>query len=312
MADESRIEKELAGDEYSYKSRIEQFIAWLNEDIPTHPEPKSRIEEQLAAMTPGGGGSATLIEKTATENGVYNASDDSADGYSKFTVAVPTDDAYFGIPVAKTFADTHNLEHKIFSTTEYDRLEVLPSMFLYSSSVFDYDSVTTTSNTEARLYFGNVQAKTSPYQEVDPSWTLGTYGGNFSDTFRVNISSSTDWDAEMVANSNAVLMMAPRADGYMSMSFGRAGANKCAWWSCYYQGEFRTVKSFGETPGHYTDLTINTRGNYMVLAPLMDNSGTSIVDGLYQVLYGDPQLCGFYEVGGQLFYISAGIAIKDE
>lgn len=310
MADESRIERELAGDEYSYKSRIEQFIAWLNEDIPTHPEPKSRIEEQLAAMTPGGGGSATLIEKTATENGVYNASDDSADGYSKFTVEVPTDDAYFGVPVAKTFADTHNLEHKIFSTTEYDRLEVLPSMFLYSSSVFDYDSMYD-SDREVHLYFGNVQARTAPYTN-DPSWALGTYSGDFSDTFRVNISSGTDWNAEMVANSDAVLMMAPRANGYMSMSFGRAGANKCAWWSCYYEGNFRTVKSFGETPSSYTDLTINTRGNYMLLVPLMDNSGTSIVDGLYQVIYGNPQLCGFYEVGGQMFYIAAGIAIKDE
>lgn len=36
----------------------------------------------------GGGGSATLIEKSITENGTYNASDDSADGYSKVTVDV--------------------------------------------------------------------------------------------------------------------------------------------------------------------------------------------------------------------------------
>jgi hypothetical protein len=36
----------------------------------------------------GGGDSATLIEKSITENGVYNASDDNADGYSKVTVDV--------------------------------------------------------------------------------------------------------------------------------------------------------------------------------------------------------------------------------
>lgn len=36
----------------------------------------------------GGGGSATLIEKSITENGIYNASEDSADGYSKVTVDV--------------------------------------------------------------------------------------------------------------------------------------------------------------------------------------------------------------------------------
>ena len=89
MADESRIERELSGSQMSYDSRIEEFIAWLKEDIPTHPEPKSRIEEQLASMTPGGGGSATLIEKTIIQNGIYKASDDEADGYSKVTVNIP-------------------------------------------------------------------------------------------------------------------------------------------------------------------------------------------------------------------------------
>lgn len=36
----------------------------------------------------GGGGSATLIEKSITENGTYTASSDNADGYSKVTVNV--------------------------------------------------------------------------------------------------------------------------------------------------------------------------------------------------------------------------------
>lgn len=89
MPDESRIEQELADEAYSYDSRIEEFIAWLNEEIPTHPEPRSRIEEQLASMTPGGGGSATLIEKQIIQNGIYSAADDEADGYSKVTVDIP-------------------------------------------------------------------------------------------------------------------------------------------------------------------------------------------------------------------------------
>jgi hypothetical protein len=36
------------------------------------------------------GGGSTLITKTITENGTYNASDDSADGYSKVNVSIPT------------------------------------------------------------------------------------------------------------------------------------------------------------------------------------------------------------------------------
>lgn len=37
-----------------------------------------------------GSGGSTLIEKSITANGTYNASDDSADGYSKVTVQVPS------------------------------------------------------------------------------------------------------------------------------------------------------------------------------------------------------------------------------
>ena len=43
----------------------------------------------LAKKLGGGGGSATLIEKSVNANGVYNAADDEADGYSKVTVNVP-------------------------------------------------------------------------------------------------------------------------------------------------------------------------------------------------------------------------------
>ena len=38
---------------------------------------------------PTGGGGSTLITKSITENGTYDASDDSADGYSEVTVNVP-------------------------------------------------------------------------------------------------------------------------------------------------------------------------------------------------------------------------------
>ena len=37
---------------------------------------------------PSGGG--TLVTKTVTDNGVYNAVDDEADGYSVVTVVIPT------------------------------------------------------------------------------------------------------------------------------------------------------------------------------------------------------------------------------
>lgn len=46
------------------------------------------VDGQLAVGEGGGGGGSTLIAKTITSNGVYFASDDNVDGYSKVTVNV--------------------------------------------------------------------------------------------------------------------------------------------------------------------------------------------------------------------------------
>lgn len=49
----------------------------------------------------GGGGSATLITKEITANGTYNASDDSADGYSSVTVNVSSGGSSMNVQIAQ-------------------------------------------------------------------------------------------------------------------------------------------------------------------------------------------------------------------
>lgn len=65
------------------------------------PEPITRLEKYWAYIAEngggGGGGSAVLINKSITENGTYNASDDSADGYSIVTVNVDAPSPSLGI-----------------------------------------------------------------------------------------------------------------------------------------------------------------------------------------------------------------------
>lgn len=52
----SRIEGELDGVAYTNKSRIEEYIAYIKGDSQTKPDkPRSRIEEQLDSISPGGG-----------------------------------------------------------------------------------------------------------------------------------------------------------------------------------------------------------------------------------------------------------------
>ena len=58
--------------------------------------------EKLELTGSGGGGSPTLITKSITANGTYNASDDNADGYSEVTVNVPSSAASSWTKVAET------------------------------------------------------------------------------------------------------------------------------------------------------------------------------------------------------------------
>ena len=59
-----------------------------------------------AKITKGGGGGdePVLIDKSIDANGVYKASDDSADGYKKVTVSVPSS----GITPSGTKSITEN------------------------------------------------------------------------------------------------------------------------------------------------------------------------------------------------------------
>jgi hypothetical protein len=80
-------------------SREEKYMyraaGYTDRPIPDYPI--GRNEKYWAKIVENGGGSSTLIEKNITENGVYNASDDNADGYSSVEVNCPDPGEYNGI-----------------------------------------------------------------------------------------------------------------------------------------------------------------------------------------------------------------------
>lgn len=69
----------------SYKGAT---IATVSNDTKTLLTEGKYLEDDLT-LTDVSGGSSTLITKNISANGTYNASSDSADGYSQVTVAVP-------------------------------------------------------------------------------------------------------------------------------------------------------------------------------------------------------------------------------
>ena len=60
----------------------------INTKGGTIPSNKNTNNLATAINSIPSGGSATLITKTITENGTYDATDDNADGYSEVTVNV--------------------------------------------------------------------------------------------------------------------------------------------------------------------------------------------------------------------------------
>ena len=117
----------------------------------------------------GGGGSATLIEKTITENGTYKASSDNADGYSKVTVDVSNtytaqDEGKVvnnGALVAQTAMSSEVTENGTVDTTLYNSVTVNVSSGGSAASkkdvnFYDYDGTVVASYTAAE--FANLTA----------------------------------------------------------------------------------------------------------------------------------------------------------
>ena len=134
------------------------------------------------------------------------------------------------------------------------------------------------------------------------------------DYFRVIPTSP--WTASYVKTSKAALVSIPREvdygyQQYMCLAYCMTDAIKTTIWNVDYRTNYRRFIAYGNSASGYKEISQKT-ANYMTLAPIFKSGTSNYTEGVYEVLYGDPQICGFYEVGGQLFYICAGLAIKDE
>ena len=157
----------------------------------------------------------STAEKTITENGVYNARDDGADGYSSVTVNVPKDSGYFGIPVAKTAADAKHLVYETFSTEgkDYDSKTVLAVTMeaAANDNRFDIDSYTVDSSsggvpTGVTLNYGTTQPKVYAYDSTYAAMKLN----NISDYARMR--KTGPYETAYLISSKAMLITSPLYD----------------------------------------------------------------------------------------------------
>lgn len=261
---------------------------------------KTEVDDLIAQH--GGG---TIVSKTITENGVYNASADNADGYSPVTVNVPSSVGYYGQMTAKTFADTSHFQFAEFSTADYSADTAAPAMFAAAAEVFAFDYVETPTTKDTYLTYGSAQAKAYDLSNGKTGVTITGAGDYFT------LNASTPWNAKYIINSNACMLSMPRSTNgiyneYTAFVFGKMDNDaKAAIWSSFYSSKYRQSYSWGMTPNGYSDVNPITGGTgYIGLYP-------SPINGIYNVVYGSPLDEGFYEVDGQIFYIAAGLAIID-
>lgn len=215
--------------------------------------------------------------------------------------------AYYGTAVPKTISDTQHFQYEEFSTTDYSKTTAFPAMMVAAAQHFTFDSISTPSNEETLLTYGNATARS---YLVSPGYGGITLNGA-TDYFSLN--ATTPWNAKYIINSKAAMLSAPRGtDGsysaYTTFVFGKMENDvKAVAWSSFYNSRYRQSYSWGITPNGYSDPTpVSGSSSYdigLIQSP---------IDGIYQVVYGSTYMEGFYEIDGAIFYVAAGYAIKDE
>ena len=237
---------------------------------------------------------------------------------------------YFGVPVAKTAADAKHLAFETFSTDDYATNTILAVTMeaAANDSRFDIDSYTVDSSsggvpTGVTLEYGTTRPRVYAYDSSYAAMTLANSG----DYARLRY--PAPYETIYLISSKAMLISSPvgyyDVPTYGVFALGRHvmsnSNNKVAWWNYVYQsnnynnyvvqtaykiGSGSTMREPAKNPA--------VIGNYVSLSPLTITDGTpdTFVDGLFKVDFSPIGLNGFYKIGGQLFYISAGIAIKDE
>lgn len=253
---------------------------------------------------------STLTTKTITANGTYNASSDNADGYSAVTVNVPipSSDCIGGFPVVKTAANLQHMQYKAFSKDDYGRLTAGVIMCKEANEIFPFDTFSaeqdnssatfTYCNSEIRAY-NNTSNGVIKVVDVD----YYTQDGSLS------------FVDEYAISSKACLLSFPytSSDPYTAVVFGQdKNGSDCIIFPSDYRSELLYYEGFGSSMSStkmYREYF--NYHNYAVLVPYISRDGTKVADGIYAVLC-NTLLHGLYEIGGSIFFISAGIAIKDE
>ena len=192
-----------------------------------------KIEKQVST-------SATLIEKTITANGTYDAEDDNADGYSSVTVNVPS-----GSPTIQSLTVAPSTSQQTFN----------------ASGVDGYKPVTVAAVSQTNLTAENIKSGTTVTISNGTSnlWSVtGTYSGGGSS----DVATGTLTVASNVNTSTSTQITTTTAIGFTPTKFFFWKDARAATSNHVNQATFTTIGSYYiRTMTRYSNNTLSTSGN---------------------------------------------------
>ena len=176
------------------------LIVWDNDAYIITPAAGEHTVEVKLPIN-GGGGSATLITKTITANGTYNASSDDADGYSQVTVNVSG-----GGGSSYTLLASQDFVVNTVSTSDVDVGTINLGASAWTSDKILYIKVRDKAGQRASHYIGSDIYTFNYYAARGVSSTLSTFMGcmhHTNSSNQMNIVSSSTYGIKVTGLSTS-------------------------------------------------------------------------------------------------------------
>lgn len=129
---------------------------------------------------PSGSGGATLITKTITENGVYDATDDNADGYSEVTVTVDT----------KEYVDISSFAYYFKRNTSTPTVSLISnyeaSLSFTDQNASGYELASFSVTLEAGIYIAEIKATVNKNTGLNTAYMWGIYASDTTSGAQLN------------------------------------------------------------------------------------------------------------------------------